>query len=218
VRGSHNVNTRYLVGAAVLGLLLSQLGHTLAFLTQFGFHGLTLESTGVHAYYPAIGSISAAAVGLAGLVVLLIVGLARLLRGRSSELVKGSRTPFLQLLAVLITVQLTVYLAQEVTEDIVSGDGVTVGSIVGILAWGTVGQGPLAILAAAALCWCSVRLSAALIALRSNPARRLAWPIPAPAVQSSVNPSPARHLMKACRQALAKRGPPEPPRLLISIR
>ena len=119
-----------------------------------------------------MASSSAALLGATGLTVLLIFGAARVARRPEARQAKGRAVRFLLLFAALLTVQMAIYVVQELTEDFVSRDAITTVSIASTVAWGLAAQTGPAVLAALALSWCSVRLSAALALLRSAVRRR----------------------------------------------
>src|SRR5260370_7490208 len=90
----------------------------------------------------ALGAMSAAVIG--GLV---LVGLARILSGRRVR--SDSEPSYVSLLAVLFSLQLATFAVQEIGEAIVAGTSVM--SAPELLLWGTLGQLPVAVLAASAL-------------------------------------------------------------------
>src|SRR5712692_5455837 len=95
-----------------LGLLGSQAGHLLAYQVRFGSAAQQLQSSGAHAYFPLVAKSAlgaAAAVFIAGI---FLVGLARVLAGRSRTRT-GSETAYIELLAALFTIQLACFIAQE---------------------------------------------------------------------------------------------------------
>ena len=147
--------------AAVLGvgILGSQAGHLLAYQLRFGAAAQQMQSSGAHAYFPALFKTLLSAGAAAAIAVLLVVALARIL-ARQAE--KDSAPAYLRLFAVLFTVQLTIYAAQETTESALIGGPST------LLLWGTLGQLPVAAVGALALRWLLVRLRPALAQLLSG--------------------------------------------------
>jgi hypothetical protein len=159
--------SRYLVAAALLGLPLSQLGHGLAYLARFGGGGLTLQSQGAHGYFPSLVQLSGALTGATVLGSLFVLGLVRLAVGHSPGYRLQRRQPLIEVLVVLACVQLATYLLQETAEALLSGQPLSVGFLPATLLWGAAGQLPLALAAALALSWLSVRLEKAIGVLRA---------------------------------------------------
>jgi hypothetical protein len=190
------------LGVAVLG---SQAGHLLAYQVQFGSAAQQLQSTGMHSYFPGLARTTlgvAAALLLAGM---FAIGLARILSARP---IKVSSSPhYMRLVAVLYTVQLAWFAGQEVGESLIAGT--PVDSVANFLLWGTFGQLPVALVAAAGLRWLMTRLECAIdeirIALATNP-WRVSWHGILLPFWSHLN----RDLivLSPARASLAKRGPP----------
>ena len=103
---------RHLLAAALLGLPLAEVGHTIAFVARYGAAGLELQTVGVHGYFPTALRLSAAGVGLTLLGAVCLLGLGRLLLGRGLGLTRTGGQPFVSLLLVAAVVQLDVYLVQ----------------------------------------------------------------------------------------------------------
>jgi hypothetical protein len=191
-----------------VGLLGSQAGHLVAYQVRFGAAAQQLQSSGAHAYFP---STVRAALGLSAglaLAAVFVIGLARVLGGRPVE--RGSAPAYLRLVAMLFTIQLTSFAMQEVGEGMVAGVGVA--SAAHLLLWGTLGQLPVALIAAAGLRWLLARFEDAVtqirIALASTP-RQIA---PA-AIVVSVQGDFTQLLKPVVGAALAKRAPPSSVRL-----
>jgi hypothetical protein len=186
-----------------VGLLGSQAGHLLAYRLRFGAAAQQLQSSGAHAYFP---STVRAALGLAAALVLaavFVIGLARVLGGRPVR--RGSAPAYLRLVAALYTIQLASFAAQEVGEAIVAG--LRVDSAAHMLLWGTLGQLPVALVAAAGLRWLLARFDHAVTTIRIVLASIRRQIAPAAIVVSVWGVftqvfKPAAHL------SLAKRGPP----------
>jgi hypothetical protein len=145
-----------------VGLVGSQAGHLLAYHVRFGAAAQQLQSSGAHAYFP---STVRAALGLAAALVLaavFVVGLARVLGGRPVQ--RRSAPAYLRLVAMLFTVQLAFFAAQEVGEGVVAG--LPASSVAHLLLWGTLGQLPVALVAAAGLRWLLARVEGAVTQLR----------------------------------------------------
>jgi hypothetical protein len=127
----------------LLGAVAAQAGHLLTYQVLFGAAAQQVQSSGAHAYFPvlvkaALGTAAAIVLG-----VLFLAGLSRILRGRIQQ---GDSPSFLRLLAALFTIQLAVFAFQESIEAALSGGPAY--SVDGLLLWGTLGQLPLAALAA----------------------------------------------------------------------
>jgi hypothetical protein len=136
---------------------------------------------------------------------LLIVALARWLSRRPVEAESGPR--YLRLLAILFTLQLAAFAVQETAEAMVSG--APAASVDVLLLCGTLGQLPIAAVAALALRWLLVRVGPALasvfalLAPVKQPAPNFAAAIPVPAISFEV--ALASGIAGA---AVRKRGPP----------
>jgi hypothetical protein len=157
---------RYPAAAALLGLMLSQLGHMVAYVAHYGQFGLTVEAEGTHTYFPTAFSGSAGLAGSALLASLLLIGAGRLVAGKRLGFRLQRREPVWALFLISAAVQLDTYLLQEITERFLAGGTLTWQSLFDILHWGIVGQVPLAFLAAVALSWISARLPDALANLK----------------------------------------------------
>ena len=189
-----------------LALLGSQAGHLLAYQLRFGAVAQQVQSSGAHAYFPLLVKTSVGVVAAALLGGLFLVGLARALTGRSRS--KSWPGPsYIRLLAILFTVQLACFVAQEVGETLVAG--LPVDSAPHLVLWGTLGQLPVAALGAIALGWLARRYEAALEDLRSVLAARPSSPVSL-AVAIPVWATPARALLlsQVAGASLGKRGPP----------
>ncbi|GAC1640566.1 MAG: hypothetical protein PVS3B2_13440 [Candidatus Dormibacteraceae bacterium] len=192
----------FAVGVAVIA---AQAGHLLAYQLRFGVAAQQLQSSGAHLYFPGLVR---ASLGIAAALVLtcgFVVGLARTLGGRPIRL--DSTPPFLRLLAAMFTTQLAWFAGQEVVEALVAG--APLSSVADLLLWGTLGQLPVAIVAAAGLRWLLAHFEAAVteirIALASIPSR-LASPSVAIPLWRQIN---RVSIFKSVAGAsLAKRGPP----------
>jgi hypothetical protein len=141
---------------------------------------------------------------LAGLA---LVGLARAV-GRRAQTGAGSERPYLGLLAGLFTFQLALYAGQEVVEA--AAGGVAADSAAHLLLWGTLGQLPVAVVAAAALRWLLVRFESAVHEIRLalaelRPAPGLVLPLVLPVWRAS---NAALMLSRVAGASLIKRGPP----------
>jgi len=195
-------------GLAILGLALAgtEAGHLLAYQLRFGAGAFQVQSTGVHAYFPALVKTTLGSVALALIAGLLMAGAARLLAsGRGPRRVGGGS--FIGLLATLFTMQLALYMGQEVTEAIAGG--LPPDSASNLLLWGMVGQLPLALAGTAALRWFWTRVEA--VASELSSIARVCLPAPVPATLAVVvvrDHDRARVPAQAVRSGFVRRGPP----------
>ena len=188
-----------------MGLLGSQAGHLLAYQVRFGAAAQQIQSSGAHAYFPlaaktALGAAAAALIGA-----LVLVGLARILSGRRIRSV--SEPSYVSLLAFLFSIQLAAFIAQEVAEALIASS--KVASAADLVLWGTLGQLPIAVVAALAFRWLSARVESAVGLIRDVIGATVPLRLP-----SSV----AIPLYAACDQGLptyrmawsdlSRRGPP----------
>ena len=150
-----------------LAVMASQAGHLIAYQLRYGDAALQLQSTGAHAYFPALVKMGLGVTAAATLVGALIVGFARLAPGR--PVAAGNVPRFMRLLSALFAAQLAVFLAQETLEAALGGTAFA--SPAALLLWGAFGQMPFAALAALALRWLLVEVRPALeqLSLRPGP-------------------------------------------------
>ena len=185
------------------GALASQAGHLLAYSLRFGAAAPQLQSSGAHEYFPALAKTGLGLLAVAFVSGLLVVALARVIAGRPD---KESAPSYLRLLAVLYTLQLAVFAGQETVEAAIAG--VPASSVAVLMLWGTVGQLPVAAVAALAVRWLLARVGPALTLVLS----RLV-PVVQPLV-ASLTPRPMPSLAYAAvgieNRALehGRRGPP----------
>jgi hypothetical protein len=147
-------------GSLALGLVASQAGHLLVYGLLYGPVAGQVQSTGAHSYFPTFVK---TAIGLAAAFVLLtiaVIGLARLLAGRRLEC--SSSPSYMRLLAMLFCLQLTFFVVQETLE---MAAGAPATSAPALLLWGSLGQLPVAVVAALALRWIAVRVGPAIASL-----------------------------------------------------
>jgi hypothetical protein len=155
-----NVTRRGLAIAAT-GLLASQAGHLLAYSLRFGAAAQQVQSSGAHAYFPTLAKTGLGLLALLLVAGLFVVGLGRVIAGR---LEIESAPPYVRLLAALFTLQLAAFITQETLESAVAGS--PSGPAEALLLWGTIGQLPVAAVAALGLRWLLTRLRPALAAIR----------------------------------------------------
>src|SRR5258708_23872284 len=106
------IRGRHAVSVAAVGLLGSQAGHLLTFQLLFGSAALHLQSSGAHAYFPLLAKTALGVIATALLAGMFVIGLARV-AGARSRIEAGSPTSWFELVAILFTVQLACFLAQE---------------------------------------------------------------------------------------------------------
>jgi hypothetical protein len=191
--------------ALALAVFGSQAGHLLAYQLRFGAAAQHVQSTGAHGYFPLLAKTSLGVVGAVLVAGLLLIGLARALTRRPSR--AGAGPSYVGLLAVLFTVQLACFVGQEVGEALLAG--APADSAPHLLLWGTLGQLPVAALAAVALGWLGRRYESAVSDIRAVLSARPSSPAPlAVAIPVWVTPGRALLLSQLAGASLAKRGPP----------
>jgi hypothetical protein len=161
-----------------VGFAGSQAGHLLAFQLRFGSGAQHLQSSGAHAYFPMLAKTTLGLIAAVFVGAIFLIGLARVLGGRSRIRVAPAHG-YLELLAALFTIQLACFIVQESGEAMAAG--VAVDSAPHLLLWGTLGQLPVAAIAGIALVWLLMRFDGAVDDLRSLLAASSAGPAPAPA-------------------------------------
>jgi hypothetical protein len=152
----------FVLGAGVLG---AQAGHLLAYELRFGAAAQQLESTGAHAYFPALAKTGLGLAAFAILAGVFVVAAARMVAGRRIE--PGSAPAVVRLLALVYTIQLACFTGQETIEALLGGGPAT--SAAALLMWGAVGQLPVAVAGSLAIRWLLVRVGPALAELRLGP-------------------------------------------------
>jgi hypothetical protein len=200
------IGRRQLLAVAGIGILGSQAGHLLAFQLIFGSAAQHLQSTGSHAYFPLVAKTALGAIAAGVLLGMFVIGLSRVLSGRSG-VARPSGLPFVQLVAALFTIQLACFITQEVVESMVSGTGSA--SAPSLLLWGTLGQLPVAAVAAIGLRWLWTRFEAAVGDLRAVLTAVRAPRIPA-LITVRAWPAPNNALLRSqlVGGPLSKRSPP----------
>lgn len=181
-----------LVGVAIAG---SEAGHLLAYGLRFGAAAQQMQATGSHAYFPLLAKTLLGAAALALIASMVLVGFARIASGRKID--RASAPSLLRLLAVLYTLQLAFFIAQEALEGNRAGD---------LFLWGLVGQLPVALAAAVAVRWLFASLGPAVasivhpLELVLNLGSALLPLVPAP--------RPALVAARPLRIPISRRGPP----------
>lgn len=194
------------------GVLAAQAGHLLAYEVRFGAAAQQVQSSGVHFYFPSLVRASLGIAAALALGALFLIGLARILSGRS--IIRTDSTPhYARLVATLFTVQLLLFAAQEVSEAWVGGT--PVASVADLLLWGTLGQLPVAVIAAAGLRWMLARFESAIQEIRIALAAVPSSVAPVAVAALAWSQSNRNLLLRPVAGAsLSKRGPP--PSLRIS--
>lgn len=191
---------------AAVGILGSQAGHLLAFQLLFGSAAQHLQSSGSHAYFPLLAKTALGVVAAAFLAGMFVIGLARMVSG-GSRVAAGSQNSYVELVALLFTVQLACFIVQEVTEAAIAGTGAA--SAPYLLLWGTLGQLPVAAVAAIGLRWLWTRFESAVQELRAVLAMVSEPPVPA-LLKVQVWPAANGNVLRLqpAGGSLHKRGPP----------
>jgi hypothetical protein len=186
----------------------SQLGHLLVYALRLGPEGLTASGSGAHGYFPALATAIAGIAGGTFLGALVVLGAARILAARGAGARVFERPPALDLLAVLFATQLSVFAGQETAEALLTGRAAPTAA--DLLLWGTLGQLPIAALAALALSWLTVSFRRALADLAH--ARASASLAPSVPIMAAGAPPRAVALVVAWSpgRRLPRRGPPPP--------
>src|SRR5438105_3633657 len=138
----------------------SQLGHLFVYALRLGPEGLAAVGSGAHGYFPALATAVAGIGGGAFMGVLVVLGAARILAARGGSARVLERPPILDLLAVLFAAQLFLFAGQETAEALLTGRPAPTAA--DLLLWGTLGQLPIAALAALALSWLTASFRRAL--------------------------------------------------------
>lgn len=189
-----------------LAVLGSQAGHLLAYELRFGAAAQTIQVSGAHAYFPTIAKTGMGAIAAITVGGLFMVGLARILKGRALKQ-DQSAPSYLRLVAAMYTIQLAVFVGQELSEA--AAAAVPQAPVMVLLFWGTLGQLPVALLGALALRWLLTRLRSAVTEIRTAIVTVRTVPNLVPTVVPVGTGSEAARLLScvAC-SSLAKRGPP----------
>jgi hypothetical protein len=189
----------------LVALLAAQAGHLVSYQLKYGAAAAAVQGHGAHAYFPSLVAAAGGVLGAGLLAGLLLIGVARVIRGRGR-----SRTgpPLIELLAPLFAAQLLFFVCQEMLE--VAAAGGAPPELVSLLLWGSCGQLPIAILAAFALKWLWTRAAVAAADLRSYVPRPSLHFRLGPATVAWTEPAPELGNLALARSLLARRGPPVP--------
>jgi hypothetical protein len=187
---------------------MAQVGHLLSYAVRYGGAAGAIQSGGAHAYFPELlkAGLGVLATGL--LAALLLIGAGRIILGERLGFERGPGLRYADLAVACFCFQLDVYVVQEVAEAVVGGHALNAQLLATVCAWGVVGQGPLALLAALALRWLSTRLELVLGELRYA-LDRPALDVPFLSVAAPAPAAPGcQRLRPAFRAASPTRGPP----------
>ncbi len=199
-----------LLAALLLALPMSQLGHLIVYGFRFGSGAAVRQSTGAHAYFPALLQVGTATLGAALLILLLLLGVGRFMVGLRNDRVPEGGWPVAPLLLVLFGAQLALFAGQELAEAWLSG--LPPASATQLLGWAVVGQLPVALLVALGLSWISTRVRRAVCRLRrSRPATVL--PRGTTVLMPGWAPATVLGLLPVAPAGFVNRGPPFSPLL-----
>ncbi len=186
------------------GAIASQAGHLLIYQIQYGAAASTVQSQGVHTYFPTLVKTGLGIGALAILGSLLLIGLARLVAMPSVG--AAVRTPsYLPLLSSLFTIQLVLFVTQESVEAYLSG---SIASATHLLLVAGLGQLPIAAVAALAIKWLAARVEVAVSVLRQAVPLAAHTQGVATLVPSPWAPALRLAMADSCPAVYAKRGPP----------
>jgi hypothetical protein len=133
-----------------------------------------------------------------------------MLATRRARAQQFERPPALDLMAVIFAAQLSLFALQETAEALLTGRAVpTAGDL---LLWGTLGQLPIAALAALALSWLTAGLRIALQDLSHARVSARLTPSAGVAPAAGLAPAPALVVAWSPGRRLLRRGPPGPAR------
>jgi hypothetical protein len=162
-----------------------------------------VQSTGAHGYFPALVKTGFGLIAVFVLLALAVVGLARMLAGR--RLQAAPAPSFVRLVAMLFCLQLSFFVVQESIE---MAAGAPATSAAALLLWGSLGQLPVAVLAALALRWIAVRVGPAISSLlrpMSGAVRLTPYVVAVRALPLTVE---AATSLETLSLTLTRRGPP----------
>ena len=194
------------MAVAGVGILGSQAGHLLTFRLLFGSAAQHLQSSGAHAYFPLLAKTALGVVASIFLAGMFVIGLARMVSGRR-RVAAGDQKPLLELVAILFTIQLACFIVQEIAEAMIAGSAAA--SVPQLLLGGTLGQLPVAALAAIGLRWLLTRFESAVEELRAV-LRTVSSPAMPTLLTAAAWPVANRGwlLRQSAGASLSQRGPP----------
>lgn len=194
-----------LLGVLGVGALASQAGHLLLYQLQFGTAAAAVQSQGAHAYFPALAKTSLGIGAVLLLAALLVIGAARFGTGRPIR--TASSPPLMPLLSGLFTLQVTVFVVQETVEAMVAGSPAP--HVVALVLLGTMGQAPVAVVAALAIKWLAGRFELAVASLRLQPLSSVLTTWAEVVLLPRLQPAAQTALAEASPASFVKRGPPQ---------
>lgn len=203
---------RPVVLAIPLVLAASQVGHLLATELRQGPHSLAPGQSGAHAYIPMLLAMVLGTAGAVVMAALMLVAAARSRRAGHRVSAPAHRGSLLDLLALLFAVQLAIFLVQETVESLVAGGPTP--TVAGLVLWGTIGQLPVAALAAPLLRALLARVESAVEELAAAPRPLATRPALRP-VPSAFTPASSGPRSRMRTRARGQRAPPRPVRLQL---
>lgn len=196
-----------LLAVAVLG---AQAGHLLAYQVRFAGAAEQLQSAGAHTYFPALAKTVAGLGAAALLAALLVVGVARVAGRRRI----APAPSLLRVLAALFTLQLAIFVAQEVLEARLAG--LAAGPGFELVLWGTIGQLPAAAVGAVAVRWLVTQVEPAAVDVKAAVVAGVRTVAAEPMLVLSATPAYAVVVTAGSRHSpLRRRGPPPSPLLQV---
>jgi hypothetical protein len=194
-----------MVLAMPLVLAASQVGHLLATQLRQGPHSLTPGHSGAHAYIPVLLAMVLGTAGAVVMAALMLVAAARARRAGHHVAAPAHRGSLLDFAAALFAAQLAIFLVQETVESLVAGGPTP--TVAALVLWGTIGQLPVAALAAPFMRALLTRVGSAADELAAPPrpmaTRPALAPVPHAFTPASSRPRPR---FRAC--ARGQRAPP----------
>jgi hypothetical protein len=185
----------------------SQLGHAITYLVRYGAAAATLQSEGVHAYFPALTAIISGVVGGGLMTALLLFAAARVLTSAPAAANRHRAHTVFDILPVLFAVQMVLFIGQESIEMLVAGGAVP--SVAALLLWGAVGQLPAALAGSVIVSWLLVTIETAVSDLIAGGSSVLSLGItPAQAAPSRLVTARIPTPLEVYSAAYRKRGPP----------
>jgi hypothetical protein len=191
--------------AMPLVLAASQVGHLVATELRQGPHSLTPGHSGAHAYIPMLLAMVLGTAGAIVMAALMLVAAARARRAGRQVATPAHRGCLLDYAAVLFAAQLAIFLVQETVESLVAGGPTP--TVAGLVLWGTIGQLPVAALAAPLMRALLSRVESAADELAAAPRPLATRPALAP-VPHAFTPASSRPRRRLRARARGQRAPP----------
>jgi hypothetical protein len=185
------------------GAIASQAGHLLVYELQYGSAAQAVQSQGVHAYFPVLAKSTLGFGALAILALLLMVAASRMLAVRPGSRITH-RLSYFNLLALLFTIQISCFMVQETIEAAAAG---TVASATHLLMLASLGQLPIAVVAALVFKWLAARVEVAFTAIRQALRTKLTFGATI-TLGTPASALPRLVLTDTCPSVFVKRGPP----------